>query len=362
MTPPLLSDGVITLRVHRPSDIPRLLEQCRDPETVRWTTVPSPYAEHEAADYIGRVAERWLRDQEFGFAIEHEGRYCGGIALRPRGPAVAELGYTLHPDARGLGLTDRAMRLVLRWAFDELGVRTALWQAFVGNWASRRIAWRLGFRLEGTLRDVTDQRGELRSDWVATLRSTDPMEPATPWLDRPRLTGDGVVLRPHDADDDARLAEAAGDPASQWWLAFLPRDFSLADAAARREAETGRRADGVGVTWALCTPDDDRYLGDVGLYRIETGESAEVGYWLHPDARGRGLAVAGARLAVRHAFDALGVRRVRAEVAAGNAASHRVIEALGLRRSGVRRAGVELGDGTYDDLVDYELMRDEAPA
>ena len=40
---PTLTDGVVTLRAHRPADVDDVLAQGRDPVMQRWTTVPVPY-------------------------------------------------------------------------------------------------------------------------------------------------------------------------------------------------------------------------------------------------------------------------------------------------------------------------------
>ena len=56
------------------------------------------------------------------------------------------------------------------------------WAAFVGNWPSRRVAWRAGFRVEGTIRLHLVQREGIRRDaWVGTLLRGDPREPNEPW-------------------------------------------------------------------------------------------------------------------------------------------------------------------------------------
>ena len=39
---PRLTDGTVTLRAMTEADLPASVEQSVDPETVRWTTVPSP--------------------------------------------------------------------------------------------------------------------------------------------------------------------------------------------------------------------------------------------------------------------------------------------------------------------------------
>src|SRR5690606_28745577 len=56
---PVRTDGVVTLRAHRPSDLDAMVEQCRDPDMLRYTTVPSPYRRADAEDFLARTARTW---------------------------------------------------------------------------------------------------------------------------------------------------------------------------------------------------------------------------------------------------------------------------------------------------------------
>jgi RimJ/RimL family protein N-acetyltransferase len=58
----------------------------------------------------------------------------------------------------------RAPRLVLAWGFGLSGIEVVYWRAQVGNWASRRVAGRCGFRMEGTVGGLLQQRGERRDE------------------------------------------------------------------------------------------------------------------------------------------------------------------------------------------------------
>jgi RimJ/RimL family protein N-acetyltransferase len=358
---PTLTDGVVTLRAHRPGDVDAVLEQSRDPESQRWTTVPVPYERAEAEYFVTElVPRRWADGTEWGFAVQAEGRFGGTVALRPSGSGRAEVGYGTHPWARGTGYAERALRLLLEWGFAEMDLRTVIWWAHVGNWASRRLAWRLGFSVEGTVRDWQPQRGDLRTAWVGTLLRGDPREPRSTWLENPVVEGDGLRLRPFTPDDLPRVVEGLGDAATQHWLAFMPREPGEAEGRAYLEAVTERLATGHTVTWAFSATGDDRMLGVVGLYRMN--EAPELGYWTHPDARGRGVTTCAARLAVRHAFESLGLGRISAYASAPNAGSLRVLEAVGMRRTGVQRLAARTGDGTAVDLVGYDLLAEEYAA
>ncbi len=198
---PLLSDGRVTLRAHRNDDIDAITEQCQDDEMQRFTVVPVPYSRDDAVAFVTSRSAGWERGTELSFAIEApEGvgpsRFAGSIALRPRAPGVAGMGFGGHPVARGQGVMTAALRLLTDWAFADRDVHRLEWACIVGNLASWRVAWRNGFRFEGSTRGSQPQRGELLDSWHASLLSTDDRVPKTRWLPHPVLTGDRVLLRP----------------------------------------------------------------------------------------------------------------------------------------------------------------------
>ena len=351
-TAPTLTDGVVTLRAHRADDLARQVEQCRDPLSIAWTTVPVPYAETDAEEYSLRVLPAgWANGTEWAFAVELEGRYAGTISLRDEGPGRAEIAYGSHPDVRGTGAMLRALRLLVDWGFAELGLETIVWQAFTGNWPSRRLAWRLGFTVEGTLRRYLPQRGERRDAWIGTLLKDDPREPHSTWLDVPELVGDGFRLRPVLEKDAPRIHEGTAEPTTEYWLGHKPAPYTLDDAHRYVERRRELAANGECVTWAIADPEDDRILGTVLWFDWAPRVECEVGWWTHPDARGRGLAKKAATLVIGHVFDTMGLKRVKACVAVDNTASRHVAEAIGLRQYGVERYGAN----TRDDWVDMAL-------
>ena len=86
-----------------------------------------------------------------------------GVSSRPdQAWAVASVGFWAAPRARGRGVVTDATRLVARHAVEKMGVQRLEWYANVGNVASRRVAEKVGFTVEGTLRRGLDQRGDPR--------------------------------------------------------------------------------------------------------------------------------------------------------------------------------------------------------
>jgi len=65
---------------------------------------------------------------------------------------AAEMGYWIAREARRQGFALAAARLVVRWAFEEIGIQRLEILAYPGNAASQALAEKLGFRREGVLR------------------------------------------------------------------------------------------------------------------------------------------------------------------------------------------------------------------
>lgn len=367
---PTLTDGVVRLRAHTPEDVDALYEQATDAVMLRWTTVPDPSTRETAREFATHVIpDGWRSDREWAFAVDAPDadgvpRFVGTVSLRNEGEGRAEVAFGAHPWARGRGYVVRALHLLLEWGFDQRGVRTVIWWANKGNWASRKVAWRLGFSFDGTVREWLPQRGTLYDAWVGALTSTDERRPRTPWFDVPRIRGERVVLRELGEDDVPRVVEACSDERTSYWLTQMPSPYTEQDALTWLEQMREQRATGSGITWALADPDDDRMLGVVTAFDLDAEGTAEVGYWTHPEARGRGLATEACALVVRHCFvlaedGGLGRRRLRAFAAEGNDASAWVLKTNGFVETGRFREGKQMRDGSYLDLVHFDLLVSE---
>jgi RimJ/RimL family protein N-acetyltransferase len=365
---PTLSDGVVTLRAHIDDDVEAVVEQCCDPLSREWTTVPVPYSREDARRFVRDVMPGgWASDQEWGFAVEHDGAFAGTVSLRNRGDRRAEVAFGAHPRARATGAMERALRLLLAWGFspEGRGLGTVIWYAYPGNWQSRRLAWKVGFSFDGTLRGWLDHRGELRDAWTGTLLAGEQLEPRTPWLDVPRIEGERVRLRMHRPDDLDRVHESATDPVSAYWLGRLPHPYTREEAQRFLLLRSEGMASGTDLHWMIADPATDALLGTVSLMRLHEG-TAEVGYWSHPDARGRGVMTEAVRMACRHAVidpddGGLGLHRLYASAAADNVASRRVLERAGFTLVGIERRSVLVRDGMHDGAT-YELLAEDLRA
>lgn len=153
--PPLRGEAV-ALRPWTLDDVPWVTAACQDPAIVRFTRVPSPYAEDDARAFIAATAAERAAGTSLSLAAVEpgDGVPLGAIDLHglPNEHAKGAVGYWVAPPARGRAVAARATRLLAGWALETLGLARVELLAAVPNVASQRTAERAGFRREGTLR------------------------------------------------------------------------------------------------------------------------------------------------------------------------------------------------------------------
>ncbi|WP_180357966.1 GNAT family N-acetyltransferase [Streptomyces sp. NP160] len=386
---PRLRERGLLVRRAAPADGPAVAALLDDRDVLRWLPdLGSAPPEGGAAAGSGALGVPGVRPvgTAHRLVVEVGDAFAGLVLLTEDGEGGGWLACAAPPSARGRGTTAGAVRLVLTWAFAELGLQAVHWAVEAGAWPARRLAWACGSAVDGTVRALLPVRGDLRDAWVGTWRWDSSLQRADRWLSPVELAGGGVRLGPHLAGDVQRVAQACSAASTQAWLPSLPSPYTVLDAASWIAGREEEQARGAGVFWAVrpdgrsragadgtdpSDPVDDDgpetgpLLAEVGLFTLGDGvRSGEVGYWCHPDARGRGVTTAAVRLVVRHALapadrGGLGLERVVMRVASRNTASRRVAAKAGFREVGLDRGAERLRDGTVDDFVRYDLLAGE---
>ncbi|WP_433356388.1 GNAT family N-acetyltransferase [Micromonospora saelicesensis] len=169
---------------------------------------------------------------------------------------------------------------------------------------------------------------------------------------RPVVEAHGVRLRPFRTEDSADVVDGCADPLTQRFVSNLPTPYTETDARWWIDVGAPAAWTGGGTAYAVADPATDRLLGAVGLNNsVPARGQLEIGYWMRPAARGRGLATAATRALSEHAF-AAGAARLELLTEPENAPSQRVALAAGFRYEGLRRsAGASRGAGRHDLLA-----------
>ena len=177
---PALATARLRLREWRLEDAPALHELYSDVETMRyWSSEPHATLA-ETVDLITRTRESVRVGQAVDWVIaEREGdRAIGKVAYWRwlREHRRAEIGYALRRDHWGRGLATEALQAFLRFGFERLQLHSVEAQVDPENAASIRVLRRLGFVLEGHLRQSYFHRGRFTDTQIWSLLSPDAPE------------------------------------------------------------------------------------------------------------------------------------------------------------------------------------------
>jgi len=173
----------LVLRPLTLADAPRLAQIADHAEIARrLATMPHPYDERDALDFITRIRTATSGAACFAITLKGDGELIGTCGYGPahqqpdEAPPETDFGYWLGLDYWGKGYATEAARVVLAHAFERSGVAVITTDYQLGNDASRRVLVRLGFRLIGIRRrlslgsggDVETMQVELTgADWRA---------------------------------------------------------------------------------------------------------------------------------------------------------------------------------------------------
>lgn len=187
------------------------------------------------------------------------------------------------------------------------------------------------------------------------LRTVDPAIPTGTMSSVPQPTiavDDQLIARPFHFGDVDRVIEAFADPdirhwharridtvteARVWigyghmmWLREQTANFAIVDA-------------------------DDRLLGRVGLHTDLPGGTAEIAYWVLPDARRCRVAMRAGRALTRWGHDQVGLSRIVLEHSTHNAASCAVARSIGYELEATLHSVQLLDDGRHDVHIHAHL-------
>lgn len=147
-----------------------------------------PWAEghqtiEETRDWIIRCMAHWLLREGLPLGIWEigTGRYLGGTGVHPRNWEIGyfEIGYWLRHSAEGHGYMQEAVRLIVDFAFEQLGAQRVEIRCDARNRRSAAVAERLGFVREAHLRHhERAPDGSLRDTLIFALIPGDPRWPA----------------------------------------------------------------------------------------------------------------------------------------------------------------------------------------
>ena len=148
---PELETARLRLRQFRESDFPTYEVWCADMDVMRYLGGKT-FSRTEAWRHMAYIVGHWTLRGYGYYALEEKetGRLIGrsGYTDSTGWPGF-ELGWTLAPEARGAGYATEAAQFLLAYAFEQLDRPHVMSLIHPDNAPSRRVAERLGQRVEG---------------------------------------------------------------------------------------------------------------------------------------------------------------------------------------------------------------------
>ncbi len=152
---PTLTTERLTLRPCVADDAAALQRIVSDVEIARNTlSIPHPYPEGGAVEWIAKHAERFEKSEEVVFAIVARDGLVGVIGVVPKPHDRAEVGYWIGVPYWGRGYATEALKAAIGYAFEKMGVNRLEAQHFSRNPASGRVMQKAGMTHEGRHREA----------------------------------------------------------------------------------------------------------------------------------------------------------------------------------------------------------------
>jgi len=173
------------------------------------------------------------------------------------------------------------------------------------------------------------------------------------------LSDDAVTLRPLRVDDAPAYVAAFIDDQELGRLLGVEKDPDEQSIHEEISRQNRRSEEGAGARLVIADPATDAFWGEITLHSFEwQHRRCEIGYWLVPAVRGRGLATRAISLAISWALLEFDLLRIEMTTTPDNVAVHAVARRLGFQREGMlRKRNVERGHRV--DVVWFGLLREE---
>jgi len=160
----------LLLRPFAPSDHDAMLAIYSREDVVRYL-YEGPHDEDEVRERLAvKVTQREIEGPgdilRLAVLLKANARVIGDLTLRwmPDEHRQAEIGFVVHPDFQGKGYTTEAARVLLRVAFDALGLHRVFGRTEARNEASARVMEKLGMRREAILLENEFVKDEWQSE------------------------------------------------------------------------------------------------------------------------------------------------------------------------------------------------------
>ena len=174
----------------------------------------------------------------------------------------------------------------------------------------------------------------------------------------PILQTERLTLRKLTPRDAADMYDYAHREDVTRYLTWKPHP-DLAYSREYLEYLQGRYAGGMYYDWGIIDRADNKMIGTCGFTSFTcTHDKAEIGYVIHPDYWGKGIAPEAVKTIIDFGFENLHLHRIEAKFIKGNDRSLRVMEKVGMTFEGYEREAM-LIKGQFVTVGTCAILRSE---
>ncbi|MBI1878814.1 MAG: GNAT family N-acetyltransferase, partial [Chloroflexi bacterium] len=177
---PQLETERLILRELKSTDAESILHYLSDPEVNRYLDTDSPPAPEQAQRLVKSLISLLEKGEGFRWGITPKSGDSAGVVVGTCGFHAwnkphfrAEIGYELAREYWGQGLMAEAIRAILKFGFEEMGLNRVEAMVLAGNNSSAGFLEKLGFQKEARLREYEFVQGKFRDVLLYSLLSQD---------------------------------------------------------------------------------------------------------------------------------------------------------------------------------------------
>jgi ribosomal-protein-alanine N-acetyltransferase len=171
----------------------------------------------------------------------------------------------------------------------------------------------------------------------------------------PVLETEGLVLRNLNQEDKHDLYEIRSNPTT---MQYIPRPIAktVDDASLLIDVIVDFTAKNERINWAITEKGNNKLIGFIGYPNFKHESlRAEIGYMLHPNFVGKGIAHEALKAAIDYGFNVINLHSIEAIIRTDNKASVKLIEKAGFIKE-AHFKDYTFHNGQFHDEFVYSLI------
>ena len=170
---PTFNTERLVLRAMHPMDAEDMFDYAKRPEVTKYLLWREHDSIHFTKDYLNYIQNRYALGDFYDWSVIdcESGRMIGtcGFTKIDTANNCAEIGYVLNPDFHRRGFGSEAVKRILKFGFEELGLNRIEARFMQGNEASLALMRSVGMTFEGYMRDLMYVKGGYKTVGVSSI-------------------------------------------------------------------------------------------------------------------------------------------------------------------------------------------------